>query len=93
VLRLRGESSGEHGQREPEGETANGGASRVADTEAKLTEAKGTAGPQRRRQNGRAGTVNGGGLPSSGKRQRTSEGGLGGVCEWGKWQSGRERGF
>jgi hypothetical protein len=36
------------------------------------------------------GAVNGDGLPSSSKRQRTSEGGLGGVCEWGKWQSGRE---
>jgi hypothetical protein len=48
------------------------------------------AGPRPWRQNGHAGAVNGGGLPSSGKRQHTSEGGLGGVCEWGKWQSRQE---
>jgi hypothetical protein len=47
VLQLHRESSGEHEQREPEGERANGGVSRVADTEAELTEAKGMARPQR----------------------------------------------
>jgi hypothetical protein len=60
------------------------------DTKAKLTEAKGMVRPQRRWQNGHAGIVNGGSPSSSGKRQRTSEGGLGAVCEWRKWQSRRE---
>jgi hypothetical protein len=91
VLRMRGESSGEH--REPEGERANGGTSRVADTKAELTEAMGPTRPQRRRWNGRAGVVNGGGPSSSGKRQRMSEGGLGGVWEWRKSQSGQKGGL
>jgi hypothetical protein len=90
VLWLRGESSGEHGQRELEGERENGGASRVADTKAELTKAMGTTRSQRWWQNGHAGTMNSGGPSSSGKRQRTSEGGLVGVCEWRKWQSRRE---
>jgi hypothetical protein len=68
VLRLCEESSSEHGQREPEGQMSNWGASRVAYTKAKLTETMGTARTQRRRQNGCAGAVNGGGPPSSGKR-------------------------
>jgi hypothetical protein len=78
VLRLRGESFGEHRQREPEGERVNGGASRVADTEAELTVAKGMA----ERTCGRG---NDDGPLSSGKRQHTSEGGLAGVYEWRKW--------
>jgi hypothetical protein len=58
--------------------------SRVADAKAKLNEAKGTARPQRWRQNRHVGAVNGDGSSSSGKRQCMSEGGLGAVCEWRK---------
>jgi hypothetical protein len=67
--------------------------SRVVDTEAELTEAMGTTRPQRWRQNVCVGAVNDSGPSSSGKRQRTSEGRLGGVYEWRKWQSGREGGL
>jgi hypothetical protein len=87
-----GKASVSMGRGKQRGKRANGGASRVEDTEAELTEAKGTVGPQRRWHNGRAGAVNNGGLLSSGKKQRTSEGWLGGACEWGKWQSKREGG-
>jgi hypothetical protein len=44
--------AGERGQRELGRERGNWGVSRVADVEAKLTVAEGTAGLQRRRRNG-----------------------------------------
>jgi hypothetical protein len=70
ALRLREEHSGEHGQRETERERVNRGASQVADSEAGLTEAKGTTSAQRWQWNGHVDTVNGGGLPGCASRGR-----------------------
>jgi hypothetical protein len=49
--------------------------SRVADTEAELTEAKGMARPKRWRRNMRADTVSGGGPLRSGKRNAQARAG------------------
>jgi hypothetical protein len=70
-------TAGERGQRKLGRERGNWGVSRVADVEAKLTVAEGTAGLQRRRRNG-LGTaaVNGGGALACAQRGGRWKGGL-----------------
>jgi hypothetical protein len=60
-LRLRKKCSVERGPSKPEEERANQRVSRVADSEAELTEATDGARARRRSQNGRRSTVGGGG--------------------------------
>jgi hypothetical protein len=88
-------TAGERGQRKLGRERGNWGVSRVADVEAKLTVAEGTAGLQRRRRNG-LGTaaVNGGGALACEQRggggrevsrcanEGGREGGLGSGLKW-----------
>jgi hypothetical protein len=88
-------TAGEHGQRKLGRERGNWGVSRVADVEAKLTVAEGTAGLQHRRRNG-LGTaaVNGGGALACTQRggggrevcrcanEGGREGGLGSGLKW-----------